>query len=81
MKAREVRLDRREYLNPAELLDILDTSDVEKFKVAVDRLPVLFGLQTANGKDKPRIVLPSSSRSGGLGITDRIAEAFKSPGI
>ena len=83
LKAREARLDCREYLSskghPAELLDILDTSDVEKFKAAVDRLPVLFGLQTASGKKLPQIVLPPSSRSGG--IADRIAEAFKSPGI
>ena len=39
LKARESRLDCRDYLDskkyPAALLDVLDTSDVEKFKAAV----------------------------------------------
>lgn len=47
LKAREARLDCWDYLNskklPAALLDILDCSDVEKFKaavgVAVDKFP------------------------------------------
>ena len=47
LKAREARLDCRDYLDskklPAALLDILDCSDVEKFKaavgVAVDKFP------------------------------------------
>lgn len=47
LKAREARLDRREYLSSkghqAELLDILGTSDVEKFKASADRLRELFG--------------------------------------
>lgn len=40
LKAREARLDCRDYLDsknyPAVLLDVLDCSDVEKFKAAVD---------------------------------------------
>ena len=40
LKAREARLDCRDYLDskkyPAAMLDVLDCSDVEKFKAAVD---------------------------------------------
>jgi len=83
LKAREARLDCREYLSskghPAELLDILDTSDVDKFKASADRLRELFGAQATRGKDKPDIVLPPSSSGGGL--ADRLAEAFKAPGM
>lgn len=42
LKAREARLDCRDYLDskkyPAVLLDVLDCSDVEKFKAAVDTM-------------------------------------------
>ena len=83
LKARESRLDCREYLSsksyPAELLDILDTSDVDKFKASADRLRELFGTQAQEGKDKPQIVLPP--RSSGGGLADWLAEAFKSPGL
>ena len=83
LKAREARLDCREYLasqgHPVELLDILDTSDVDKFKASADRLRELFGAQPQSRKDLPQIVMPSSSSGGGL--ADRLAEAFKSPGL
>lgn len=42
LKIREARLDCREYLDskkyPAALLEVLDTSDADKFKAAVDNL-------------------------------------------
>ena len=42
LKAREARLDCRDYLDskkyPSALLDVLDCSDVEKFKTAVDTM-------------------------------------------
>ncbi len=81
LKARESRLDCREYLSaqgyPAELLDILDTSDTDKFKASADRLRALFGAQTTGGKNMPQIVFPSSSSD----KIDPLARAFKSPGI
>lgn len=46
LKAREARLDCRDYLDskkyPAALLDVLDSSDVEKFKTAADALAKQF---------------------------------------
>jgi hypothetical protein len=46
LKAREARLDCREYLDsknyPADLLDVLDSSSVDKFKAAVDKLEKIF---------------------------------------
>ena len=53
LKAREARLDCREYLDtqgyPAALLDVLDSSDAAKFKTSVDKLvkafPALIGAQ------------------------------------
>ena len=49
LKAREARLDCRDYLDrkkyPAALLDVLDTADVDKFKAAVgvmvDKFPTI----------------------------------------
>ena len=47
ISAREKRLDCKEYLNdkdyPTDLLDILDTSDVEAFKEKADKAYALFG--------------------------------------
>ena len=47
LTAREQKLSCREYLTdmgyPAELLDILDTTDVEKFKEKADKSARLFG--------------------------------------
>lgn len=46
LKAREVRLDCREYLDtkgyPAALLEVLDSSDTARFKAAADKLVELF---------------------------------------
>lgn len=54
LKAREARLDCWDYLNskkyPADLLDVLDCSDVEKFKTSVDtmveKFPAMVQAQT-----------------------------------
>ena len=53
LKAREAKLDCREYLDaqgyPATLLDVLDSSDMAKFKASVEKLvkafPALVGAQ------------------------------------
>lgn len=78
--ARESRLDCREYLllknYPADLLEILDTSDPEQFKASVDRLQALFGAQPAQQKP-PAFVAPTNSTGGGK--PDPLAAAFKSP--
>jgi len=79
LKAREARLDCREYLDyaklPAALLDVLDTSDVEKFKAAVGKLTAAFpnvvGSIVREGW-KPG----EGARRGGAG-PDPIAAAFK----
>lgn len=65
LKAREARLDCREYLNekkyPAELLDILDTTDADKFKADADKLSELFGHSSTKAKFvQPRFTAPKS---------------------
>lgn len=81
LKARESRLDCREYLSekkyPAELLDVLDTSDVEKFKAAADKIQAMFGLESkaARFADQRRFD-DNRHPQGGFRI-DPIAEAFK----
>lgn len=82
LKAREARLDCRDYLDskkyPAKLLELLDCSDVEKFKTAADAMVEGF----------PAIVQPDSPKpppyaagtgTGGYGDpgADAIANAFK----
>ena len=79
LKAREARLDCREYLDtqgyPAALLDVLDSSDTAKFKASVEKLvkafPAISGSITREGW-KPG----ESTRKGGAG-PDPIAAAFK----
>lgn len=80
LKAREARLDCREYLDaqgyPAALLDVLDSSDTAKFKAAVDKLvkafPALIAAQRTFEGWKPG----EGIRTGGSG-TDPFAEAFR----
>ncbi|MDE7262559.1 MAG: hypothetical protein K2N78_10975 [Oscillospiraceae bacterium] len=51
LKAREARLDCRDYLDskkyPVALLDVLDTADVDKFKAAVETMIGKFPAITA----------------------------------
>lgn len=81
LKAREAKLDCREYLDaqgyPAALLDVLDSSDTAKFKASVDKLvkafPALIGVQRPTFEGwKPG---EGSQLSGGG--PDPIAAAFK----
>lgn len=84
LRAKEARLDCREYLSdkkyPVELLDILDTADVESFKGNVERLAGLFRSMEDTG---PTITVdlgaPLTSSPGRS--TGAIADAFKPPKI
>lgn len=74
---RENRMTCREFLIEnnymSELLDILDTSDVDKFKEAVTKLSnILPGIEV--GKPVPRFTTPMKS---GISKSDPIANAFK----
>ncbi len=80
LKAREARIDCREWLTsnslPAALLDVLDCSDAEKFKAAAGLLVEKFP------SVKPRPVPPpyaaGTGTQGGMG-RDMFADAFKPP--
>ena len=78
LKARETRLDCRDYLDskkyPASLLDTLDSSDAEKFKAAVDKLMKAFPVIAANRMPTPYAAEPGTQ---GICSDDRIAAAFK----
>lgn len=81
MKAREAKLDCREYLDAqgyhAALLDVLDSSDTVKFKASVEKLvkafPALIGAQ------RPTFEGWKPGEGGRLsgGGPDPIAAAFK----
>lgn len=82
LKARESALDCKEYLRSRqyspELADILDTSDVERFKDTVDRLAQLPG----GFWDGPTITIDTgASLTGSPRRSDPIAAAFKPPKI
>ena len=80
LKAHEARMDCRDYLDskkyPAALLDVLDTSDVDKFKEAADLLiekfPAIVG-DTLPAAPVPQIVMPTGRGA----APDPIAAAFK----
>ena len=79
LKAREARLDCRDYLDskkyPAALLDVLDSSDVEKFKTAADALAKQFP-----GVVQPQEVPPPYAAGTGRNIAlsnDPFAAAVK----
>lgn len=84
LKAREARMDCREYLSdkkyPAELLDILPTGDAEAFKASADKLAALF-----QGSAKPaggvRVDFGAPLTGSPSRNTDGIADAFKPPKI
>ena len=83
LKARENRLDCREFLSdkkyPIELLDILPTADVDTFKASVEKLAALFRSMEDDGPtitvDLTAPLTSSPSRS------NPIADAFKPPKI
>lgn len=85
LAAREARLDCREYLGtqgyPAALLDVLDSSDTDKFKAAVEKLVKAFPAITGTGSTPRKYVgwTPGSSSApkDGSGGPDPIRAAFK----
>ncbi len=86
LAAREARLDCREYLDaqgyPAALLDVLDSSDTDKFKAAVDKLVKAFPAITGSGSTTPRQYVgwhpgERSAPKDGSGGPDPIRAAFK----
>lgn len=87
LKAREARLDCRDYLDskkyPAAILDVLDCSDVEKFKTAADaivgKFPAIVGGDGMGGK-YPQFMSPDNGGGMPRGDTD-LADAFKPPAI
>lgn len=82
LKAREARLDCREYLDtqgfPADLLELLDCSDAETFKAKVEQLDKLVQLPSRNRKPAPHFGRPTGGITSSSGATEAaIAEAFK----
>lgn len=78
LRAREARLDCRDYLDsrklPAALLEVLDCSDVERFKAAVEvALEKFPGIAQADGPPPP--YAPGTGTQGGV-RPDPIAAAF-----
>lgn len=80
LKAREARLDCRDYLDskklPAALLDVLNCSDVEQFKaavgVAVEKFPSI-----ARAAEVPPPYAPGTGTGGNSWGSDPFAAAFK----
>lgn len=84
LKAREARLDCREFLTdkkyPVELLDILGTADVETFKGNVERLAGLFrGMK--DDSHMIRVDLGGSLTGSPPRVDTSISDAFKPPKI
>ena len=78
LKAREAKLDCREFVKdqdyPEDLLDLLDTSNLESFKKTVEKLVDIFGYK------RPRFVSPpkfTSNDGTNTPANDPIREAFK----
>lgn len=87
LKAREARMDCREFISsegyPAALLELFDTTDVEKFKSCVEKLDGIVDLPSNHRKPAPRIVGPMGGGTGApLDRTSALLqEAFKPPKI
>ncbi len=84
LKAREARMDCREFLSdkkyPADLLDILPTADVEAFKVSVEKLAGLFQRPAPKG-GVIRVDLGGPLTGTPPRNADGISDAFKPPKI
>ena len=80
LKAREARLDCRDYLDnkkyPAKLLELLDCSDVEKFKTAADAMVEGFPAIVQPDNPAPPPYAAGTGTGSYLG-SDAIADAFK----
>lgn len=80
LKARESRMDCRDYLDskkyPAKLLDLLDSSDVEKFKSTADAMVAGFPsiMQVDDHMPPP---YAAGTGTGSHTLDDLIAYAFK----
>ena len=85
LKAREARLDCRDYLDskkyPAKLLDLLDSSDVEKFKSAADAMIEGFPSIMQPAYDVPPPYSSGAGTGSNHGTVSAIADAFKPPKI
>lgn len=79
LKAREARLDCRDYLDskkyPVKLLDLLDSSDVEKFKAAADAM--IEGFPSIMQPDPVPPPYAAGTGTSSLLMDANIAEAFK----
>ena len=89
LKAREARLSCREYIAnegyPAALLELFDTTDVDTFKQAVEKLDSIVDLPSNHRKPAPRFATGSGCGGGHGAPGDRafslIEEAFRPPKI
>ena len=83
LKAREARLDCRDYLDskkyPAKLLDLLDSSDVEKFKSAADAMIEGFPSIMQPAYEVPPPYSADTGTGSVYGTHSAIADAFKPP--
>lgn len=81
LKAREARLDCRDYLDekklPVALLDVLDSSDVDKFKAAADAMIKAFPTVADTQKAPPPYSAGTGSGRGSQFSDDPIAAAFR----
>lgn len=81
LKAREARLDCRDYLEqkklPAALLDVLDSSDVEKFKTATDAMIKAFPVVAEMHRTTPPPFAVGTGTGSMQFNDDPIAAAFK----
>lgn len=86
LRAREARLSCREYLDgegfPAALMDILDTSDAEKFKATVKALDEIVYLPSPKRKPAPSFCTRPVGGGTSRGAADAmIGAAFAPPKI
>ena len=85
LRAREARLACREYISehgyPSALLELLDTSDPERFRGAVEQLDSMASLPSKTRKPAPRLVAPMGSVAPRDAAAALLEEAFKPPKI
>ena len=86
LRAREARLACREYISehgyPSALLELLDTSDPERFRGAVEQLDSMASLPSKTRKPAPRLVAPTGSGGAPRDTAAALLEAaFKPPKI
>lgn len=79
VKAREQRIECKEYLldrcHPMDLLDILDTNDVEQFKTMVDKLNGVYGKRQV----APPLASSELNEIGAYYEDKRTSDAFRKP--